>query len=342
MDFYKVSATDVCKELDVGPDWGLSAAEALIRLKKYGKNILASRKKQSILGIFLAQFKSPLIYILFAAAAVVFFLGQYVDGLVILAVLIVNAVVGAFQEGKAKDSLEKLKNLTRHKALVKRGGEELLISSEEVVPGDILVLKEGDRIVADARLITLESLRVDESVLTGEAYAVEKSMETIRRENLVLGDIRNMVFSGTSVIAGNGTAVVVATGFSSELGKISKELLETSAVPLPLAKKIAKITKFIVFSVVLICLAVFTVGYLRGLPLLELFSAVIGLSVSVIPEGLPIAVTIVLASGVWRMAKQKAIVTQMAAVEAMGNANVLLVDKTGTLTTGKIDRKSVV
>ena len=337
MDFYKVSATDVCKELDVGPDWGLSAAEALIRLKKYGKNILASRKKQSILGIFLAQFKSPLIYILFAAAAVVFFLGQYVDGLVILAVLIVNAVVGAFQEGKAKDSLEKLKNLTRHKALVKRGGEELLISSEEVVPGDILVLKEGDRIVADARLITLESLRVDESVLTGEAYAVEKSMETIRRENLVLGDIRNMVFSGTSVIAGNGTAVVVATGFSSELGKISKELLETSAVPLPLAKKIAKITKFIVFSVVLICLAVFTVGYLRGLPLLELFSAVIGLSVSVIPEGLPIAVTIVLASGVWRMAKQKAIVTQMAAVEAMGNANVLLVDKTGTLTTGKMD-----
>lgn len=337
MNWYKVSAKSVCEELGVDVDSGLSHREAAKRLASYGPNELAKKKKETILLIFLRQFKSPLIYILILAAGVVFALGQVIDALVILAVLILNSVIGAFQEGKAKNSLEKLKSLTRHKALVIRGGVEVLISSEEVVLGDVLVLKEGDRIVADARLITLESLKVDESVLTGEAYSVEKSTQTIHRQNLVLGDIKNMVFSGTSVIAGNGMAVVVATGFESELGKISKELLETSTVPLPLAQKISKITRFIVFSVVLICLTVFVVGYLQGLPPLELFSAVIGLSVSIIPEGLPIAVTIVLATGVWRMAKQKAIVTQMAAVEAMGNANVLLVDKTGTLTTGKME-----
>jgi Ca2+-transporting ATPase len=337
MDWYKVSAQDACKEFDVKPDRGLSASEALSRLIKYGQNILATRKKQSILGIFLEQFKSPLIYILFLASAVVFGFGQYIDGLVILAVLVVNAVIGAFQEGKAKNSLEKLKSLTRHKALVKRDGEEILISSEEVVPGDILVLKEGDRVVADARLIEYEGLRVDESVLTGEAFAVVKTAETISGKDLVAGDARNMVFSGTSVVLGNGIAVVVATGFDSELGKISQELLETSSVPLPLALKIQNITKFIVISVVIVCILVFVIGYIRGLPTLELFGAVIGLSVSIIPEGLPIAVTIVLATGVSRMAKQKAIVTQMAAVEAMGNANVLLLDKTGTLTTGKME-----
>lgn len=337
MNWYRLSARSVCEELGVDPDVGLPNEEALKRLLANGANILASRKKETVFAIFLRQFKSPLIYVLIIASFAVTALGQFIDALVILAVLVLNAIIGAFQEGKAKNSLEKLKSLTRHKALVIRGGVEILISSEEVVSGDILVLKEGDRIVADARLIKLESLKADESVLTGEAYSVEKSTETIHRGNLVLGDIKNMVFSGTSVIAGNGTAVVVATGFESELGKISKELLETSTVPLPLAQKISKITKFIVISVVFICLVVFAVGYLRGLPFIELVSTVIGLSVSIIPEGLPIAVTIVLAAGVWRMAKQRAIVTQMAAVEAMGNANVLLVDKTGTLTTGKME-----
>lgn len=337
MDFYKLSALEVCREFDVDVERGLTASEVLVRQKKYGPNTLASRKKQSTLSIFLAQFKSPLIYILFAAAAVVFLLGQVVDALVILSVLVLNSVIGAYQEGKAKNSLEKLKSLTRHKALVKRDGEEILISSEEVVPGDILVLKEGDRIIADARLIEQEGLKVDESILTGEAYSVEKTAETIAGKDLVVGDIKNMVFSGTSMVSGNGAAVVVATGFESELGKISKELLETSTVPLPLAKKISKITKFIVLSVVVVCVFVFLIGYIRGLPTLELFGAVIGMAVSIIPEGLPIAVTIVLATGVWRMARQKAIVTQMAAVEAMGNANVLLVDKTGTLTTGQME-----
>ncbi len=251
-------------------------------------------------------------------------------------VLFTNSIVGAIQEGKARNSLEKLRSLTHHKALVRRGGEEVLISADEIVLGDILILKEGDRIGADARIVKEESFKVDEAILTGEAYAVEKSIDLIKKENLVVGDQNNMVFSGTSVVAGYCEAVVVATGFNSELGKISKELAQTANVPLPLAKKINSLSKFIGISVGVIATLVFVAGLFRGIPFLEIFSATVGIVVSLVPEGLPVAVTIVLAHGVWRMARAKAIVRQMAAVEAMGNADTLLVDKTGTITTGKM------
>lgn len=337
MNWYKISAKNVCEELGVDSDVGLDAKEASVRLETNGSNILASRKKETILDLFLRQFKSPLIYILIIASLVVLFLGQIVDALVILAVLIINSIIGTFQEGRAVNSLERLKSLVRHRALVLRGGEEMLISAEELVVGDILILKEGDRIGADARIIHADGLRVDEAVLTGEAYAVSKTDLKIDRENLVVGDFKNMVFSGTSVVAGGGQAVVVAIGFDSEIGKISQELLETSTVPLPLFLKIRKITRFIAGAVFVVSVLIFAIGMVRGLAFLEIFPAVVGLAVSMIPEGLPVAVTIVLSSGVWRMARQKAIVRQMAAVEAMGNADMLLVDKTGTLTTGKME-----
>src|SRR3989338_5614923 len=241
----------------------------------------------------------------------------------------------------AKNSLERLRNLTRHKTLVRRDGEEDLISSEYVVPGDILILKEGDRVTADARIISAEFLKVDESILTGEAYAVGKKSEVIREENLVLGDQKNMVFSGTSVVSGYCEAVVVTTGFDSELGKISKEVLESSDLPLPLAKKINRLTHLIAFAVFGVAFITLILGLLRGIEFIEIVSAVIGLAVSIVPEGLPIAVTIVLAGGIWRMAKEKAIIRQLAGVEALGNADALLVDKTGTITTGQMVIKQV-
>lgn len=336
MSYYQKTAKEVCEELSVSVDQGLTPTQVSSRFKTFGPNILAQVKKETIFDIFIRQFKSPLIYILILAAVLVLMFGQSTDALVILAVVILNAVVGTVQEGRARNSLERLRSLIRHKAVVRRGGEEILIPSEEVVSGDILILHEGDRIPADARLIHSEGLKTDESILTGEAYTIAKNPDVISRKNLVIGDQKNMVFAGTSVASGYAEAVVIATGFDSELGKISKGLLETADIPLPLAQKITRLTHFIAWGVLVIAILILFIGLWRGIALREILTAVIGLSVSVVPEGLPVAVTIVLARGVWRMARARAIVRQMAAVEAMGNADTLLVDKTGTLTTGQM------
>ena len=336
MNWYQKSTEEIIDEFEVTLDKGLDQTVVKEKLRQLGYNILAKEKKETIFSLFIRQFKSPLIYILFGAAALVFFLGDFLDGIIILAVIVINSIVGTIQEGRAKNSLERLRALTRHKALVRRDGEEIQISAEEIVPGDILLINSGDRIAADARIIKEESFKVDEAILTGEAYSVEKHSRVISRDNLVVGDQRNMVFAGTSAVAGYCEAVVVATGLKGELGEISQEIKETSNVPLPLQKKLENLTRFIGFSVFIIASLIFIIGILRGIPFLEIFTATVGIVVSLIPEGLPVAVTIVLANGVWRMAKAKAVVRQMAAVEAMGNADCLLVDKTGTITTGKM------
>ena len=342
MDYYQKKSQEVLEEFAVKIQNGLSYDQAEARLKTYGPNSFMTAKKETLKDIFIRQFKSPLIYILIFAAILVFFLGNPIDAIVIILVITVNAVVGTIQEGKAKNSLERLKSLTKHKALVRRDGQETIVGSDEVVPGDILILREGDRVSADSRIVKAQSLKINESILTGEAFSSEKTEEKITKENLVVGDQKNMLFSGTSVVSGYCEAVVVSTGYESELGKISKGLLETSNIPLPLAQKVVKLTHLIAFAVFIIAAVSFLIGFSKGIPIRELFSAVVGLSVSIVPEGLPVAVTVVLAKGVWRMAKAKAIVRQMAAVEAMGNADTLMVDKTGTITTGKMVIKHVV
>lgn len=336
MHWYQKTALEVLSEFSVDPEAGLKGDQIRERVRTFGLNLLAQKKQDSIFDLFIRQFESPLVYILFIAAVLVLFLGDLVDALVIMAVIAINSIVGTIQEGRARNSLERLRTLTRHKALVRRGREEVLIWADELVPGDILILKEGDRVGADARIIKGESLRVDEAVLTGEAYSVEKISGVLKKDGLTCGDQKNMLFAGTSVVSGYAEAVVVATGMASELGKISKEVLEASSVPLPLAKKVEELTHFIAIAVLVIAIAVFIIGILRGIETREMLSVVIGMIVSLVPEGLPVAVTIVLARGVWRMAKAKAIVRQMAAVEAMGNADTLLVDKTGTITSGKM------
>src|SRR3990167_3821569 len=341
MNWYQKPYQDVLEELGVKPEQGLTPQQAKDRLVTFGPNVLAHSKKETVFDIFARQFKSPLIYILILAAGFVISLGQTTDAIVILAVIILNSAIGTVQEGRARNSLERLKSLTRHKVLVRRNGEENLVSAEELVPGDILILREGDRIGADARIFQAESFKVDEAVLTGEAESIIKTADVIIQEDLVVGDQKNMVFAGTSVVAGFCEAIVVETGFSSELGKISKSLEQTSDIPLPLAQKVLKLTHFIAFAVFIIASVTLLVGVFRGIEFREILAAVIGLSVSIVPEGLPVAVTIVLAGGVWRMAKNKAIIRQMAAVEAMGNADTLLVDKTGTITTGKMVIKKV-
>lgn len=341
MNWYQKTANAVLEEFSVRKENGLSYDQASSRLVTFGANRLYSAHKETLLDIFVRQFKSPLIYILIFAAALVSFLGQIVDAIVIIAVITVNAIIGTVQEGKARNSLEHLKSLISYKALVRRDGQEIILHADHLVPGDILILHEGDKVPADARIITAESLKADESTLTGEAYAVAKISAPIGQENLVLGDQNNMLFSGTSVVSGFAQAVVVATGAGSELGKISKSLLETQNIPLPLAQKINKLTHQIAIVVATVAALVLVLGLARGIVPKEIVAGVIGLSVSIVPEGLPVAVTVVLAKGVWRMARAKAIVRQMAAVEAMGNADVLMVDKTGTITTGKMVVKYV-
>ncbi|MDP2671875.1 MAG: cation-transporting P-type ATPase [bacterium] len=333
---YQKKVPDLLSELGVDPEEGLSSEEARERLASHGPNKLATSASQSLLSIYINQFKSPLIYILIFAAAAMLFVGQKSDAVLIMGIVFINGVIGTFQEGRARNSLEKLKTLTKHKALVRRDGKELLCSSEELVVGDIVILHEGDVVEADSRVVKSEVLTTNEAILTGEAFPIEKTNAEIAKTNLVIGDQKNMVFAGTNVSSGYGEVVVVATGFGSELGKISKELLATSRVALPLEGKVKELSKLISLTVVVVAAFVFFVGLFRGIGLIEIFSVVVGLSVSIIPEGLPVVVTIVLAKGVWRMAKAKAIVRQMAAVEAMGGADILLVDKTGTITTGKM------
>lgn len=334
--WYQKTAKEILSDLNVELANGLTCEQVGERLRTFGPNVFAKGKKETLFDIFIRQFKSPLVYILIIAAVLIVILGQSIDAIVILVVVTFNAVIGTFQEGRAQNSLERLKSLTRHKVLVRRAGEEVLISSEEVVCGDILIFNAGDKVAADARIVKAEELAVNESILTGEAYTAFKSANVIKKNKLVLGDQKNMLFAGTGVVSGWGEAVVVAIGLESELGKISKQLLETKNVPLPLAKKVFELTRFIAITVFLIGIITFSVGLIRGIELREIFGVVIGLSVSVVPEGLPVALTIVLARGVWRMAKAHAIVRQMAAVEAMGGADILMIDKTGTITTGQM------
>jgi len=338
---YQLSVKILLEKFQENPEIGLTPAQVGINRKNFGLNVLASKKKETNFEIFIRQFQSPLIYILLSAGILILLFGEKTDATTVFLVVTINAIIGTFQEGKARNSLEKLKKLTQQKALVRRNGEEQLLSVEEVVPGDILILREGDKVCADARIISALSLKSNESILTGEVYSVEKYADDINKNEVGLGDQRNMLFSGTSITSGFGEAIVVATGLSSELGKISKELLETSNIPLPLVNKINELTRFIGFSVFFIGTSIFFLGLFQGIPLNEIFIAVIGLSVSIIPEGLPVVVTIVLASGVWRMAQAKAVVRQMAAVEAMGGVDILMVDKTGTITTGQMIIKQV-
>ncbi|MES2994693.1 MAG: HAD-IC family P-type ATPase [Patescibacteria group bacterium] len=310
---------------------GLASLTAKERLLKYGANALPESKPDGILIIFLRQFASPLIYILLGAAAIVYFTEEPVDAYIILAILFFNAIVGSIQEGKAQNTLRALKSYATTEATVLRDGRELLIPDREVVPGDILIFSEGGKVAADARILSARGLRIDESALTGESEPVEKDIHPLADTELTVGDQLNMAFKGTNVVAGTGQALVVATGTSTVLGSIAKELSGV-ATEIPLQASIRRLSKAIIVVVAIISALLFVLGYLKGHPPVEMFATVVTLAVSIIPEGLPIVMTLVLASGVWRMSKRNALVKNLQAVEALGQAAVIAVDKTGTIT----------
>jgi len=314
---------------------GLSNGEAGKRLAALGANVLPEAKPDSYLMIFFRQFKSPLIYILFGAGAIVFVMGQFVDASLIFAILVFNAIVGTIQEGRAQNTLRALKNFVETNATVLREDNEMIIPDKEVVEGDILILQEGEKVSADARILLSHSLRVDEASLTGESIPVAKSSEPLSDSNLKTSEQVNMVFKGTYVAAGNGKAVVVATGAETVIGRIAEEIT-TFAAEIPLQANIRYLSRLIIGAVLGISAFLFVFGIGVGYTVERMFSTAVALAVSVIPEGLPLVLTVVLAAGVWRMGKRNALVKRLQAVEALGQARVIAVDKTGTLTKNEI------
>ena len=310
---------------------GLTREEADRRFKEYGPNKLPEGKADGLPVIFLRQFQSPLIYILIAAAAIVFAMGETTDGSIIFVVLIFNAIVGTIQEGRAQNTLLALKKFVETKAAVLRDGKELIIPDSEVVPGDIIILQEGEKTPADARIITATNLKIDEAALTGESEPVHKIADVLERSGLATVEQKNMVFKGTHILAGNGKAIVVATGVQTIIGEISWEIA-TIDTEIPLKTNIRYLSRLIIITVASIDALLFLLGIVSGKSVKEMFTTVVSLSVSIIPEGLPIVMTLVLATGVWRMSRRNVLVKKLQAVEALGQTRVIAVDKTGTIT----------
>lgn len=331
MHWYQYTKTQIENEFEVDITKGLSSKEVEKRLLKYGPNILPESDTEGWLSIFFRQFQSPLIYILLVCSVIVYYLRDHTDSIIILVVLIFNAILGTVQEGRSQRALLSLKKLSDSDAGVVRDGKEEVVGEKNIVPGDVLVLQEGQKVVADARIIHFSNLSVDEAAMTGESGAVLKTDAVLSEQNLPSSGQKNMVFKGTSILTGNGLAIVVGTGVNTQIGVLSRALLEPEE-EIPLQRNIKRLSKIIIGAVLLICLALFNLGLILGRQGSEMFSIVVSMAISMVPEGLPLVLTLILVSGVWRMSKKNALVKKMQAVEALGQAKILAVDKTGTLT----------
>ncbi len=334
---FSLSSDTVLKKLETTKD-GLSTKSAKERLQKFGPNELVSQTKESLLHKFFAQFEDFMILVLLCAAAVSFLLslleGQadYADPIIILLVVTLNAVLGVIQEAKAEHSLEALKKLSAPHANVLRDGKRQNLPSSTLVPGDIIFLAAGNMVPADARLLHCTGLKADESSLTGESAAVEKTSDKTYPENTPLGDRTNMIYSSSIISAGHGIAVVTATGMDTEVGKIASMILTSEQVETPLQKRLADAGKILALMVLGICVVLFFIGIFQGIPMVAMFMTAVSLAVASIPESLPSVVTIMLSLGVQRMVKQNAIIRKLPAVETLGSATYICSDKTGTLT----------
>lgn len=329
--WHSIEIDDVLKEFDSNSETGLKFSEIEDRQKKYGKNILTQKKGDGPIKRFFLQFHNCLLYVLIVSGFITLYLREWADCSVIFGVVLVNAIVGFIQESKALKSLEALAKSMTTQAVVIRDGKRMHIDSSEVVPGDILFFVSGDKVAADIRLISSRELQINESALTGESVPVEKSINTLP-SSTVLADRKNMLYASTLVTYGSGKGVVIATGDNTEVGNISKLISTADVLDTPLTQKMSKFSIFLVYLIMSMAIITFIFGITHGQDWKLMFTAAIGLAVAAIPEGLPAAMTITLAIGVSRMAKRKAIIRKLPAVETLGSTTVICSDKTGTLT----------
>lgn len=340
VEWHSLPVRDVLEKLHTS-DEGITQKEADKRRKTIGFNRLGAYKPQSVIVRFLRQFNNILIYILLLSAAITIYLGKTVDSSVILVVIILNAIFGFIQEGKAEKALAAIRNMLAPMANVIRGGERLAVHAVSLVPGDIVLLQSGDKVPADLRLLEIKNLNIQESILTGESLASEKRIDAVAKD-APLGDRRCMAYSGTMVTLGKGVGVVVATGINTEIGKISDILAKVSVPTTPLLRQMNIFGYWLTAGIVILALGTFLTGvYVWHDSSAEMFMAIVGLTVAAIPEGLPPILTIILAIGVTKMAKRNAIIRRLPAVETMGAVTTICTDKTGTLTRDELRVQSI-
>lgn len=334
--YSKLSAEHTAKSLDTNLETGLDSARAQARVAESGANSLQEQKSVTLFQSVLRQLNEPMIYVLAAAAIISAAFGEWIDALVILAIVVLNAIIGTVQEQKAEHSLEALRKLTVTHCIVVRDGLQFEISAEDLAVGDIVLLDAGRNVPADLRLIETVDLQINESALTGESVPVEKDASFLAEGDLPLGDQKNMAFQGTIVTAGRARGIVVATGISTEVGRIAAMMNEQETEKTPLQKKLAWLSKVLGVFALGACGLILLIGILHDLPTMDLLLTAVSLAVAVIPEGLTAIVTIVLALGVTRMVQKHAIVRRLPAVEALGSVTVICTDKTGTLTQNRM------
>ena len=340
--WHSSSVEEVSKKLKTNINIGLSEEEAQKRFERYGPNNLKEKKKESIFVKFIKQFNDFMIITLIIAAiisAVVSKLNgeaDYIDSIIIVAIVIFNAIMGLVQEQKAEKSLEALKKMSAPNAKVRRNGRVQEIDATMVVPGDIVILEAGNYVPADCRLINSYNLKIEESALTGETIPSLKDSSKILKENTAMGDLCNMVFATTIVVNGHGEAIVVETGMNTRVGKIAGMIIEDESPETPIQKKLAEVGKILAIACIIICVLIFVIGIFKKIPIIEMFMTSVGLAVAAIPEGLPAIVTIMLSIGVTKMAKKNSIIRKLPAVETLGSSSVICSDKTGTLTQNKM------
>ena len=340
-EWHRIGVDEALRILETDSKQGLSGAEATSRLERYGPNALEKEEEKTLLQMFADQFKDFLVLILVASTVIAAIMGEWVDASVIMAILILNAIMGVVQEGRAGKALAALRKMAVPVATVIRDRRVQKISSEELVPGDVVLLQAGDLVPADLRLIETVNTQIDESALTGESVPVEKDAQVVFNGEASLGDQVNSAYSGTVVTYGRGTGVVTSTGMATEIGKIAKMVSAQIEEDTPLQKKLAEFGKLLGFGALAICALVFVLGLIGGEPAFNMFMTAVSLAVAAIPEGLPAVVTIVLALGVQRMIACNAIVRRLPAVETLGCVTYICSDKTGTLTENKMTVKEV-
>lgn len=338
--WHALSDTDVLEKLDTSRN-GITENEALKRLQSYGKNVLPQEKKNTIFHILIGQFQNPIILILCITIVFCLLIHEELDALLIGIVILLNTVLGTFQEYKAGKSAESLKQLIQVKAKVLRNGKEMIIPSEEIVPGDIVFVESGTRISADMRLLAETNITIDESTLTGESVAASKENIALE-EDISLSERKNMLYAGTSVLTGRGKGIVVGTAQNTEIGKIAGSIFTQKETKSPLMIRMEKFTKQIGIIVGLIAIFLCILLYFRGYPVKDIFFSVVALCVSAIPEGLPVALLLALSIASNRMAKRNVIVKKLNAVESLGSCTVIASDKTGTLTVNEQTAKKIV